>query len=192
MRIPILTTPNPTLLKTSKEVKSLSTNTIQFIKDLTETLVKKTDPQGVGLSAVQVGTLQRIFLTCLPANKSLPSSMWTPDNMEVNVFINPQIVGKSNDLTLGGKPKNPYLEGCLSIPKVYGAVLRHKWVTVRYTTLDEHDKPIEVEKKFKDFPGRVVQHEYDHLDGILFTDHTVRDNLPLYKETDNGLKPIEV
>ena len=100
---------------------------------------------GVGLAAPQIGISQRFFV------------MNAGD--KVRKVINPEILEK-------GSAMAEMEEGCLSIPGIHKRVRRARRITVRY--MDETGKT--VEEELKDFPARVFQHEYDHLDGILFVD----------------------
>ena len=100
---------------------------------------------GVGLAGPQVGISKRIFVT------------WDPDE-EPRCFINPEIVD------MEGREEGE--EGCLSMPRVYGIVPRATRVRVR--ALDEYGEPFELDAQ--DFLARIIQHENDHLDGILFPD----------------------
>ncbi len=181
MKKRILTVPHEVLRKKSVEVQ-LTEDTRRFVKDLEETLQKKDKPQGVGLSAPQVGKNINIF------------SMFLPDNMEdssdipyITTFINPVILKKSTERSFGTDPKDPVLEGCLSIPSMYGPVPRHEWIHIGYTKPDG----TKVEKIFRDFHARVIQHEYDHLEGILFTDYIIQLDLPLYKFYKNSMVEVD-
>lgn len=120
------------------------------------------NPEGVGLSFPQIGYNLRGFVTYL--------------EKRIKIYLNPVILDLSEDTTLGGTPERPTLEGCLSIPWLYGPVARSKKVKIH--ALDEHG--VEFTKVLSSFPARLIQHEYDHLEGILFTDYTLRDQLPLY------------
>ncbi len=101
---------------------------------------------GVGLAAPQIGRLLRMFVVCA-------------DDGVNRAFINPQIIATSNEMVY-------YEEGCLSIPKLYQQILRPARVTVQ--AFNEHGKPFTLEAD--GLLARVIQHEYDHLDGILFID----------------------
>jgi peptide deformylase len=169
----IISVPDSRLRQVSKPVAKVDHNTINFIQELGNTLTRKTNPPGVGLSAIQVGTPIRIFFTYLPKDKSLPSKLWSKDNLELKVHINPTITKKSNQVSLGGKPGKPFLEGCLSIPHIYGPVWRHESLTLQYQTLDTNNQLIEEASHYQSFPARVIQHEFDHLEGILFTDYAL-------------------
>jgi peptide deformylase len=188
----IITIPNKKLRKFSEPVKKVDKKIINFIDELGETLIGGTSIPGVGLSAIQVGKPTRIFVTYLPKDKSLPSDKWNEKTLELKVFINPKIVAKSKKMTLGGRKDKPFLEGCLTIPNIWGPVLRHDWVRVEYTSLDDKNSPKKMVDKFSGFQARVVQHEHDHLEGILFTDHSIRDNLPVYEERGEELVEIKL
>lgn len=174
--MPIITIPDPRLKKKSKLIKKVDKKILGFIDDLKETLVKSEDPPGVGISAPQVGKNWQIFL------------IRTEDNIEV--FINPKITKKSKKMVLGANKKEPRLEGCLSIPKIYGPVKRHQWLELEYLSLDKNQKPVEKKAKLKDFSARVAQHEYDHLEGVLFTERVAQQGGQLYVEKDEKLVPI--
>ena len=99
------------------------------------------------------------------------------ENGEVLVLINPKTV----DVVKGSKKRKPVLEGCLSIPNVWGHVLRPEKVEIEYQDVEG-----ETHKQWFDgFGSVVIQHEIDHLNGILFTQHTLSQGYQLYKE-ENG------
>jgi peptide deformylase len=205
----IIAVPNPVLRQKSKKLVKVDKKTIKFTNLLIETLLNKSDPPGVGLSAIQVGKPTRLFITYLPRDPKLDSSKWTPENLEIKVYINPVITKASPKTTLGGSFRKPFLEGCLSIPNIYGPVPRYEWIEVSYQTLEvtsslnhQHTTPIhqissstpqlvESSDKLTDFPARVFQHELDHLNGILFTDYTLKENLPLYFDQGDDMLPIQ-
>jgi len=181
MRLPIITIPHPTLRKKSKPVTQVDKKVLEFIANLEETLQKKTNPQGVGLSAPQVDKLWRIFTTFLPR-----------ENPVIHTFINPVVVDVSKKLTLGPNEKEPYLEGCLSIPKIYGPVLRHQSIKIKFSIINYQLSITEKTSVFSGFPARVIQHELDHLDGILFTDRSIQQELPIYEEQRGKLVEIKL
>ena len=123
----------------------------KLIDDMIETMEEY---HGVGLAAPQVHESLRIFIAGLEeeGDGDEPTLVAVP-------FINPEIV------TLGSEQVMDW-EGCLSIPEIRGQVPRHRRVGIR--ALDRDGKRIELE--LDDFPARVVQHETDHLDGVLFFD----------------------
>lgn len=104
------------------------------------------ESEGVGLAAPQVGILQRFFVVIA-------------DDDVRRVFINPQIIATSSEMC-------DYEEGCLSIPNVYEKITRPAKITVQ--ALNEQGKPFTLEAE--GFLARVIQHEYDHLEGVLYID----------------------
>jgi peptide deformylase len=119
-----------------------------FIDSMIDTMFEYS---GVGLAAPQVHESLRVFV-----------AMLDPDGRgegEAVVFVNPEITVKGDQTVEGW-------EGCLSIPDIRGRVPRAQHISI--TALDRHGKRFELE--LKDFPARVVQHETDHLDGVLFFD----------------------
>ena len=109
------------------------------------------EAQGVGLAAPQVGINKRVMVF----NPEGAKEKW----LDEVVFINPQIVAASEGMD-GAE------EGCLSFPGMGGAVSRHKWVKVQGLNLK--GKPIK--KKYTGWTARIFQHEYDHLDGVVYVD----------------------
>lgn len=203
--LPIITVPHLSLRNRSKpvNVKRIDSKIKLSIQALASTLVNKTNPPGVGLSAIQVNQPFRMFFTYLPSDPSLPSQKWTSENLTLTLFINPTYTYLSPDLTLGDEPKRPVLEGCLSIPHLYGPVERHRIIKAKYYTFNiqtddylkfnslNHIPPlVESEIELSDFSARVFQHEYDHLEGVLFTDYTLKHKLPLY--FDHGEEMTEI
>lgn len=180
MKLPIITVPDPVLRQVSKRVQKLDEKSVQFIYDLGETLVKKDDPPGVGLSAIQVANPLRVFYTYLPPKYEGQDFPKDTHQLELTAFINPVIVKHSDTVTLGPNPKKPLLEGCLSIPSLYGPVWRYNWIDIEYDTfrltdypINRSTKPVKRHERFTGFTSRVIQHEYDHLEGILFTDYVI-------------------
>ena len=109
---------------------------------------------------------------------------------DLKIFLNPVIVDHSKETTYGADAEDPILEGCLSIPGIYGPVPRWEWVKVRYQTIDHRSQPVEKTERFSDFDARVIQHEYDHLQGILFTDYSLKMDLPVYEFVGKKMKEI--
>lgn len=109
------------------------------------------ESEGVGLAAPQVGILQRFFVVI--ADDDVP-----------RVFINPQIIATSSEMC-------EYEEGCLSIPNVYEKITRPAKITIQ--ALNEQGRPFTLEAE--GFLARVIQHEYDHLEGVLYIDRGDQD-----------------
>lgn len=180
----IITVPHPTLRLKAQEITVVDKKLTSFIKNLEETLAKKENPRGVGLAAPQVDTKWRIFATQLNSDGD------RDDQQPVlRSYINPRITDHSQNHTFGPDKKDPILEGCLSIPGFYGPVPRWEWVDLTYDYIDGNDLKTTSEH-FEAFAARVVQHELDHLDGILFVDYIDQYKLPLYKE-DSKTEKLE-
>lgn len=110
---------------------------------------------GVGIAAPQVYISKRVIIVASRPNPRYPDA----PEMDAVVMVNPEILAFSQETCLGE-------EGCLSVPNERGQVERAQLVTVRYQTLNGDV----VETVYEGFPARIVQHEVDHLDGILFVD----------------------
>lgn len=162
----IITVPHPTLRVTAEAVESVTSELITFINNLEKTLQKTSNPKGVGLAATQVNKKLRIFSLAVEG---------------IQTLINPRIVATSPRQTLGKQSDEPTLEGCLSIPKIYGPVPRWEWVELEYQEL-VGETLVDRSSHFSDFAARVAQHELDHLNGVLFTDYALEYELPVYQE----------
>lgn len=180
----IIHVPHATLRATTLEVTEINGELLQFISELEETLEKKRHPRGVGLSAPQVDRSIAVFSTLLPQSGN------EKDSVEIRTFINPQLVSHSSSKTFGPDLSNPILEGCLSIPKLYGPVPRFEWVEYEYQWI-KNGKLISEKERFDGFNARVMQHEHDHLKGILFTDYITQFELPLYSDESGKLQEID-
>ena len=125
----------------------------RFLRDLARDLVRTMfEDDGVGLAAPQIAAGVRVFAYYLPADKG-------QEEMQPRVLVNPE-------LTLLGERTESAWEGCLSVPGLRGLVLRHPGVRVQ--AVDVEGEPINIEAE--GFHARVIQHEFDHLDGIVFLD----------------------
>ena len=184
----IITVPHPALRKKSADIKIVDKKIIQFLDQLKLTLQEKTNPSGVGLAAPQVDKNIRVFCTNLPIGNDLETA---EGKSQIKIYINPVIVKHSQKTTFGPDQNDPILEGCLSIPSLYGPVPR--WQSIEL----EFDQIINQELKrtsehYTFFPARVIQHELDHLNGILFTDFSLYYDLPIYQEDEKKRKLIEI
>jgi peptide deformylase len=193
----IITIPNP-LLRAKAAAVPVSEWSTTMLGDLAEallvTLVNKSDPPGVGLAAPQVAKSWRAFATLLPDRQH--GARDRRSKRRARVFVNPEIIATDETFVLGLDPHDPDLEGCLSMPGIYGAVPRYREITVRFLELEVVKGVVvgmhQAEETFRDFPARVMQHELDHLDGILFTDHSTFSGLPIYKEDEKTKKLREI
>jgi len=147
----------------------------QLVKEMNQTLNRQKDPEGVGLAAPQVGLPLQLFII----KKSEKSSL--------KVFINPKIE-KTIAATKPKTDKKTRLEGCLSIPRIWGKVTRSKKVQLTYTNLEGETKT----EWFSAFEATIIEHEMDHLNGILFTRRVFEQENILYQETDGELEEWKV
>ena len=165
----VISAPHPTLRKVAQTVNKFDKRFFKFVDRLKTQLVKEKDPEGVGLAAPQVNQSWQVFVARPGKSGQLAT--------DITVFINPQIIDHAPEKTL--LDDSQHFEGCLSVPLIYGPVPRWQWVLLRYQTIED-GKIVEKEQRFEDYMARVVQHEYDHLQGILFTDYLLSNNLPAY------------
>ena len=193
----IVTPPSEILRRVCIPVKTLDKRVRDVLEDMIKTLKATKEPEGVGLAAPQIGIPLRIFLA-------------RPDPKgEISIFINPEITHYSQRTTHPTGKKGVY-EGCLSIPGHYAPVVRSISVTVKYQTLiinpkyeirnpkqiqnsnfenlkivssfDIRDSILEEKTSvFSGFPAHVIQHEMDHLNGILFIDRVLEQGSKLYR-----------
>ncbi len=176
----ILSIPNEILRKKSQTVTGQERHLSRHIDQVVQTLAKS--DIGVGLAANQIGIDYQILATKFP---SADGQSWQND-----YYLNPQIVRASQEKTTKAfREKKDDLEGCLSVPKVYAPILRHTWIELVYQQLLDGQL---VQKKalLKDFPARVLQHEIDHLNGILFIDHAFDQKQPLFRENNGQLEDL--
>ncbi len=164
---PIVHIPHPSLREVAAPIATVDAKLLALTKTLDESLKATRNPRGVGLAAPQIAVGKRIFATQLDG--------------EIQLYINPKIIDHSEEKIMGEKDAEPHLEGCLSIPKIYGPVPRFEWVELEYEEIIA-DKLVAKKQRLSDFPARVAQHELDHLDGILFIDYSLSLGLPIYSE----------
>ncbi len=148
---PVLTYGNPVLRDKAKPVDEPLDSLRGLVEDMFETMY---DEPGIGLAAPQVGVSKRLVVIASVAEDEDGEKMCAP-----LVLVNPDILTFSNDNV-------PYEEGCLSVPGITEVVERPRVIRFAYTDLDGK----RVEREAEGLLARVVQHELDHLDGILFVD----------------------
>lgn len=165
--VKIVTVPSDILRKVAAPVVGVDTRILELLKDMQECLKKAKDPQGVGLAAPQVGVSLRLFL-------SRPVK-----NGAIHTFINPEITDLSQK-TIDPHKKDGVYEGCLSIPAHYSPIRRSYAVTVKYQVIKD-GQLVTKEETLTGFAAHVVQHEMDHLNGVLFIDRALAQNEPIYK-----------
>lgn len=151
--LPILIAPHPTLKAKARPVEAVTDELRQLLDDMLETMY---DAPGIGLAANQIGSLERVLVMDCGSREDEEDG-GEPRPIKI---INPVITGATEE-------RSSYEEGCLSIPEQFAEVERPAAVRVRY--LDENGK--QQERDFHGLEATCVQHEIDHLDGILFVDH---------------------
>ena len=154
--LPIVEVPDPRLRQISSPVEKVDDGVRSLIADMFETMY---DAPGIGLAAIQVGVPKRILVIDLQE----PEEEDGPPVRDPRVFINPEILKHSDE-------EVPYLEGCLSVPDQYAEVERPDHIRARW--LDENGK--QHEEQLDGLLAVCLQHEMDHLEGILFIDHLSR------------------
>jgi peptide deformylase len=153
---PIVEVPDPLLRQISTPVEKVDDEVRALIADMFETMY---DAPGIGLAAIQVGVPKRILVIDLQE----PAEEGGEPVKDPRVFINPEIVESSEQ-------EVPYTEGCLSVPDQYAEVDRPDRIRARW--LDENGK--KHEEVIEGLLATCLQHEMDHLEGILFIDHLSR------------------
>ncbi len=183
----IVHVPHLVLTTPASPVTVFDRKLLTLIADMKETLLAATNPKGVGLAATQVGVGLRLFLT-RPTEKA-----------KIRAFINPEIINSFKDSTDGvperGNPPSreasdghSKLEGCLSIPNVWGNVKRASALTLRY----QDEKGGIHEEKFSGFMATIIQHETDHINGILYPQRVLEQNEKLYEAVfEDGKEVLE-
>ena len=147
----ILTVPNSVLKQVSTPVEQVDDDLRRLMDDMLETMYAA---PGIGLAAIQVGVPKQVIVMDLARQDEPPQPRY---------FVNPEILWTSEDTA-------PYEEGCLSVPEVYDEVDRPARVKLRY--LDYHGK--DVTEDAEGLFAVCIQHEMDHLKGVLFIDHLSR------------------
>lgn len=174
---PIVHVPHPVLTAPAATVKIFDDKLMRLIKDMEETLLATVNPKGVGLAATQVSQSLRVFLT-KPTAKA-----------KIRAFINPEIIKKSDELTQGVPERSNKMEGCLSIPNVWGNVHRSSSLTLRY----QDESGTMHQEEFSGFLATIIQHETDHINGILFTQRVLEQKEKLFQVAagDDGEELLE-
>ncbi|GAA0891610.1 peptide deformylase [Fulvivirga kasyanovii] len=151
MIYPIVVYGDPVLKKKAREIEKGELDVKQLSEDMFETMEAAS---GIGIAAPQIGKSLRMFV--------VDGRPIEDEDMEdfKKVFINPQILEETGD-------EWAFEEGCLSIPNIREDVFRNERLTIRY--FDENW--VEHEETYDGMKARIIQHEYDHIEGILFTDH---------------------
>lgn len=146
--LPIITAPDPRLAQKSAPVTAVTDELRKLMDDMLETMYAA---PGIGLAAIQVGVPQRIIVMDLARED---------EEKQPRFFINPEIVWASDEMAI-------YEEGCLSVPEIYDEVERPARIRVKFLGYDGKEQEIEADGLL----STCLQHEMDHLNGVLFIDH---------------------
>lgn len=151
-----------TLQSKSVKVKQFDQGLHTLVNDMIDTM---REHNGVGLAAPQVGVLRRIIVIEVPAvEEEQPDGTFVEiEPSKLYVMVNPEITERSDE-------RFTMLEGCLSLPGWYGEIPRPDWVSIKFQDLNGKEYRIKKTDAKGYKLGRMVQHEIDHLDGILFTE----------------------
>lgn len=173
----IISLPHAHLRQKSTKVTTIDDETIRHIDDMTEAALdwEASRPHEISaaLAAVQVDIQKRIVI--------IRSDFENKDSKEFTAFINPEIIKYEGEII------EDY-EGCLSVKDIYGKVARHSKIRVKAMTVDGK----EVRFKAEGFLARVIQHEIDHTQGVVFIDHIKENSDAFYKLDENGeLEPLD-
>ncbi len=147
----IITAPDPRLRQVSKPVTQVDDDLRALMQDMLETMY---DAPGIGLAAIQIGEPLRVIVMDLAGEGEEPAPRY---------FVNPEILDPSADMNL-------HEEGCLSVPEFYDEVERPATCRVKYLDYDGKEQLLEAEGLL----ATCIQHEMDHLEGVLFIDHLSR------------------
>ena len=148
---PLIILPDPILRQVSTKIEQVNDDIRTLADDMLATMY---DAPGIGLAAIQVGVPKRMLVIDLSKDG---------EDKKPQIFINPEVLASSDE-------RSAYEEGCLSIPDYYAEVERPAKVTVRHIGLDGKELTIEAEGLL----ATCLQHEIDHLNGVLFIDHISR------------------
>ncbi len=180
----IVRAPHAALRSVADPITTVDTKVQQYLDSLQYTLQRTSNPPGVGLAAPQINRSYRAFTTQLENPNT--------DRLELRLYLNPKITDQADKEVVGTNPRQPDLEGCLSIPFLYGPIRRPEWVTLTWQELTPEGMLSDWHTEtFFDFHGRVIQHELDHLNGVLFTDYILEQDQPLYRDKDGDLFRID-
>lgn len=178
MILPVVKVPAKVLTTPVKKVTKFDAKLVKLIRDMGDTLIAAKDPEGVGLAATQVGVNLSLFIT-RPDKRS-----------KIRAYINPEILQFEKSAIENQKKDDDRttLEGCLSIDRIWAPIERPQRVLMRYQTIDEKTH----EEWFEGFKAVIMQHEVDHLNGILFTSRALEQNATVYEEEGGELHEIKL
>ena len=148
MKRKIVIEPDPILRRKCEPIEKIDDNTRKLLDDMLETMY---DAPGIGLAAVQVGILRRLIVIDISKNEEKKDPLF---------LINPKILNQSKETSV-------YEEGCLSLPGQFAEIERPAKCVLKYTDYNGKDKELKAEGLL----ATCIQHEVDHLNGVLFIDY---------------------
>lgn len=168
--LPIYTDGAPVLRKKAKPVKEMNDDVVRLIMDMFETMRRA---NGIGLAANQIGILKRIIVVDITEVEGM-------EHIKPLALINPQVIDKRDRWTME--------EGCLSVPEIRDEIERAEKLKLKYKDTNFNDIELEVDGLL----GRVILHEIDHLDGILFIDRLSPSKRKQHIEALNKIRHGEI
>ena len=184
MILDVVQAPHEVLSAKAKRIEKIDASVLSFIEDMKQTLVAQKDPEGIGLAAPQVGKSLQLFIV-------------KPDNESpFDIYINPVLtLGREKEIAKRANKtgERQKLEGCLSLKVIWGTVKRAKKVHLEW--MDETGT--QRKATFTGFYATILQHEYDHLQGILFPRRVLEQKGQLYRskkdeEGNDVFDPVEI
>lgn len=148
--------PDQRIRQKSQEVLSFDKSLSELIADLIDTAEAQENPPALGLAACQIGVFRRVFVAKIQS--------------KFRAFVNARIIKKQ-------KQEIPLLEGCFSTPGIYGHVMRVSEITVEA----QNKSGKKFKRSYKGLPAKIIQHEIDHTEGILFIDHVHEQNGKIFR-----------
>ena len=182
----IVTVPDDALTVTTKSIVFFDGKLHQLVKDMEEVLNAQVDPQGVGLAAPQVGVGLSLFII-KPTTKSLVKAYINPRILKSQILNPKSQINSKFKIQNKKQRRKHHFEGCLSIPKIWSPVNRAKKLLLEYQTVDGEKKT----EWFSGFAAVIIQHEVDHLNGVLFTQRALEQKSQLYEEKKGKLVKLE-
>jgi peptide deformylase len=167
----IIVLPNPHLREKSSRIHVVTDDVKKLVTDMEQATLDWEDSRphelGVALAAIQIDRPERVVV--------VRNDFDNKEDRGFTVLINPEVIKHE------GEPEHDY-EGCLSVKDIYGRVPRYPKVRVKAKDIDGH----EVRIKAEGFLARILQHEIDHTNGMMFVDHIANDKEAFFKLTENG------
>ena len=176
--LPLIIEPDPLLHEVSQPIEEITPEIRKLAQNMLDTMYAN---QGIGLAAIQVGVKKRMIVV----DVDWPSPRYEDDGREAApeakpvIMINPEIIRASEET-------KPYNEGCLSFPDQYSEVIRPAAITLRYMDLEGKEQTLEADSLL----AVCVQHEIDHINGIVFTDHVSKLKREMIIKKLKNLKKI--